>query len=357
MLRAGPHKPSRQLAVMREARFVDHGRPRWAALEDLLARVDRRGLRRLDADDLDALALGYRAATSDLAVARARSYDARLVAYLNRLVGRAHARVYAGTSAGGWTKAIGLFARDFPREVRRSWQAIALCVLITAVTAALSYRATRADPVNAYAFVPASEVPLVERSLHDSNFGFDRAFAPAMSTMIITNNVKVAALAFAGGITAGILTLYIVGSNGLMLGTLGALFAQRGFGADFWATIAPHGVIELFAIQVSGGAGLILAAGIVRPGRARRVDALRANALRALTLVIGVAGMLVVAGTIEGFVSPQRLSIDVRLAIGALTAIALGGYFTFAGRGLKSAYGTTACGRRRGIPRGRRPNV
>jgi uncharacterized membrane protein SpoIIM required for sporulation len=317
---------------MREARFVDHGRPRWAELEDLLGRIDRRGLRRLHAGDLDALALGYRAATSDLAIARARRYDARLIAYLNRLVGRAHARVYAGTSAGGWSKAVHLFTTGFPREVRRSWQAIAICVLITLVTAAISYRATSSDTANAYAFVPAAQVPLVERSLHDSNFGFDRAFAPAMSTMIVTNNIKVAALAFAGGITAGILTLYIIGSNGLMLGTLGALFAQRGFGADFWATIAPHGVIELFAIQIAGAAGLILAAGFVRPGRARRVDALTANAARALTLMLGVAGLLVVAGTIEGFVSPQRLSIDVRFAIGALTALALAGYLTFAGR-------------------------
>jgi uncharacterized membrane protein SpoIIM required for sporulation len=317
---------------MREGRFVGAGRPRWTELENLLERADRRGLRRLQAVELDTLALGYRAATTDLAIARARGYDARLVGYLNRLVGRAHARVYAGASPAGWSNAVHLFTTAFPREVRRSWPAIALCVLITVVTVALSYQATNADPANAYAFVPAASVPLVDHSLHDSNFGFDRAFAPAMSTMIITNNVRVAALAFAGGITAGILTLYIIGSNGLLVGTLAALFAQRGFGTDFWATIAPHGVIELSAIQIAGGAGLVLAAGIVRPGRARRVDALTANAARALTLMLGVAGLLVVAGTIEGFVSPQRLSSEVRLAIGALTAIALGAYLAFAGR-------------------------
>jgi len=317
---------------MREARFVDHGRPRWAELENLLVRADRRGSRRFGAAEIDALALGYRAATSDLAIARARSYDARLIAYLNRLVARAHARVYAGTSPAGWSNAARFFSTAFPREVRRSWQAIALCVLITVVTAAISYRATSIDPANAYAFVPAQQVPLVERSLHDSNFGFDRAFAPAMSALIITNNIRVDALAFAGGITAGILTLYIVGSNGLMLGTLGAVFAARGFGTDFWATIAPHGVIELFAIQIACAAGLILGAGIVRPGRARRIDALTANAARALTLMLGVAGLLLVAGTIEGFVSPQRLSTGVRLAIGALTAVALAAYLGFAGR-------------------------
>ena len=206
-------------------------------------------------------------------------------------------------------------------------------MLITVVAATISYRATSADPANAYAFVPAQEVPLVDRSLHDSNFGFDRAFAPAMSAMIITNNVRVDALAFAGGITAGILTLYIIGSNGLMLGTLGALFAARGFGTDFWATIAPHGVIELFSIQVAGAAGLHPRGGhrAAGPG-ARRVDALTAGATRAWTLMLGRRGMLVVAGTIEGVrltAAPlgRRALCDRRL-----TAVALAVYLVFAGR-------------------------
>ena len=216
--------------------------------------------------------------------------------------------------------------------MRRSWRAIGLCVLLTVVTAAISYVSTAAKPANAYAFVPPQMVPLVQKSLHDSNFGFDRTFAPLMSTEIITNNVRVSAVAAAGGITAGLMTIYIIGFNGLMLGTLGALFAARGFGLDFWATIAPHGVIELSAIQIAGGAGLILGAGLVRPGRARRGDALRENARRTLTLVLGVSAMLVVAGLIEGFVSPQRLSSEVRLTIGGLTAVALATYLLFAGR-------------------------
>ena len=317
---------------MRETRFVDSGRPRWGELEELLARTGGAGLRHLNAAELDALALGYRAATSDLAMARARGYDAGTIGYLNRLVARAHARVYAGTNAGGWSKAAALFTASFPREVRRSWAAIALCVLLSLVTGAIAYVATSTDPANAYAFVPPAAVPSVSGSLHDTNFGFDRIYAPAMSALIITNNIKVAAIAFAGGITAGIVTLLIIASNGLDLGTVAALFAHNGYGTDLWATIAPHGVIELTAIQIAGGAGLILAAGYVRPGRMRRADALAVNGARAVVLMLGVAGMLVVAGLIEGFVSPQRFPPEVRFAIGALTGILLVAYFGFAGR-------------------------
>ena len=317
---------------MQEARFVAQRRDGWEQLDALLERVERRGLARLEPAAVDALAFGYRALTSDLAMARAREYDAAVCEYLNRLTARAHAVVYAAGSRSGWSRTIAFFTTAFPREVRRSWQAIGLCVLLTLVSGTIAYTATVADPANAYAFVPASGVPLVDRSLHDSNFGFDRAFAPAMSALIITNNIKVSVIAFAGGATAGIVTLFIIGFNGLDVGTIAALFAQRGFGYDFWATIAPHGVIELSVIQIAGGAGLVLAAGIVKPGRIRRAEAFAANARRAGTLVLGVAALLVVAGTIEGFVSPQRLSPEVRLAIGALTGVALALYLGFGGR-------------------------
>lgn len=317
---------------MRENRFVSDRRARWDGLEALLTRVERRGVEHLTPAEIDDLAFGYRATTTDLAMARARGYDPSIVGYLNRLTARAHAFVYLGTSASGWKNVVTFVATTFPREIRRSWLPIVVCALLTISCAAVTYRSVWNDPLNAYAFVPASAVPLVDKSLHDSNFGFDRAYSSAMAAEIITNNIRVTITAFAGGVTAGYLTIYIIGFNGLYLGTTAALFARKGFGYDFWATVAPHGVIELSAIQIAGGAGLLIAAGIVRPGRLRRLDAFARNARRAGTLMIGVAGMLVVAGLIEGFISPQRFAPEVRIAIGSLTGVVLTAYITLAGR-------------------------
>jgi len=153
-----------------------------------------------------------------------------------------------------------------------------------------------------------------------------------MSALIITNNIRVAIVAFAGGMTLGALTVYSIYFNGLDLGSIGALFANAGYGYDFIATVAPHGVIELTAIQVAGGGGLLLAAGVLVPGRLRRSVALVRNARRAGVLILGVCAMLVVAGAIEGFFSPLRLSAEIRLAFGAVTAIGLIAYFGLAGR-------------------------
>ena len=317
---------------MRERTFVASRQEGWDRLEALLTRLDRRGLRSLSADELQALGFAYRLATSDLAAAQSRAYSEDLRGYLNRLVARAHAYVYADVTGNGWKRVARFFAVVFPREVRASWRPILGCTALFLFAAIASYWIVAQHPLSVYALLPAEEIPLIQKSLHDSNFAFDSSFAPLMSSAIITNNIKVAAIAFAGGMTVGIVTLWEILNNGLMVGGLGALFAAKGFGRDFWATVAPHGVIELSAIQIAGGAGLLLAQAIVAPGRRRRSDALRENGRRAGVLMIGVAGMLVVAGTIEGFVSPLRTSETFRFSVGALTAVLLVAYLGLAGR-------------------------
>ena len=316
---------------MRERRFVAARRERWDRLAALVDRASARGVRALAPAEIDDLALTYRAATSDLAIARARGEDPAILDHLNRLTARAHAVVYVAVARSGWNRARAFVLRDFPREVRRSWRPIGFCAALTVVSALIAYASVLHDAANAHALLPGMALPPVTRALHDSNFGFDRAYSPAAASEIITNNVRVSAIAFAGGITGGLLTAWIILTNGLMVGVLAALYQSAGFGADFWATIAPHGVIELSAIQISGGAGLLLAAGFLRPGRARRADAMVVAARRAATLVIGVALLLCVAGTIEGFVSPQRLPIPARAAIGLLTAVTLLAYLCCAG--------------------------
>ena len=318
---------------MTQATFVERRRAAWSELDGLLSRANRRGLRRLQPEEVEQIGRLYRAVTSDLAYANGRSYDARLTVYLNRLVARAHAYVYGGAATTGRQRVARFYAQTFPREFRRSFGYIAICTAITVAAAVVAYVLVRIHPGDAYALLPEQLIPAqIKKSLHDSNFAFDPSSSPLMASEIITNNVRVAILAFAGCVTLGLLTLWIIFFNGIMLGGVGALFANAGFGADYWATVAPHGVIELTAIQIAGAAGLLISAGILAPGRLRRRDAIAAAARRAGVLVGGVASMLLVAGTIEGFFSPLRLPASDRIAVGVVTAVALIAYFGFAGR-------------------------
>jgi uncharacterized membrane protein SpoIIM required for sporulation len=305
----------------------------WQRLDALLKRVERHGVRALSPDEIFELGRLYRAATSDLAYAQGRGYDRALLEYLNRCVARAYAHVYARAPESSMRRISNFYANVFPQEFRRSFPYFAICAAITIACAVVAYVLVRTHPADAYALLPKSLVSeQIRKSLHDSNFAVDPSFGPAMSALIITNNVKVSIIAFAGCITLGALTIYIIAFNGLMLGGMGALFANAGFGRDFWATIAPHGVIELTAIQIAGAAGLLIAAAFVYPGRMRRRDLIVANARRAGTLIVGVASMLIVAGTIEAFISPRRWPESGRIGVGLLTALGLILYFTGSGR-------------------------
>ncbi len=318
---------------MNQSAFVRRRGRVWERLELLLSRVGRRGLRQLDADELFELGRLYRWATSDLAYAQGHAFDAQLLQYLNRLTARAHAYVYGSTVESGRARIARFFTHTFPQEFRASWPYIGICIALTVLWASVAFVVVQHNPADANALLPDWLVPPpLTKSLHDSNFAFGPERSAEISSFIITNNIRVAILTFAAGIvTLGIFTIYLIVFNALMLGALGALYTQAGFGPDFWATIAPHGFIELTAIQIAGGAGLLVAAGVLLPGRLRRRDAIVRNGRRAGVLIGGVIAMLCIAGIIEGFFSPRRFGIDVRAGAGILTAIALVLYFVFAG--------------------------
>jgi uncharacterized membrane protein SpoIIM required for sporulation len=159
-----------------------------------------------------------------------------------------------------------------------------------------------------------------------------------MASSIITNNVQVAFAAFAFGITAGLLTVWILLSNGVSLGAVFGLYASKGIGKLLLAFVAPHGVLELAAICISGGAGFLLAGALLLPGARTRRTALVENGRRAIRLVAGSAFLLVVAGTIEGFVSPiEWWPLELKLAVSGATLVGLYVYLRLAVRPRYSA--------------------
>ncbi len=314
---------------MRQATFVEKRQTGWQRLEELLKAAERSSLRKLDPAEVSELGTLYRWVTSDLAFATGRRYDPTLQAYLNRLTARAHAVVYGGAAEGGLQRVIRFFASTFPREVWTSRWPMLLSAALFLGSAGLAYYLIHARPLNAYVLLPPEMIQPIHKGLHETTFEPSEAAlgSPALSAFIMSNNIYLAFEAFAGGMTLGLYTVYVLIRNGLDIGGMAALYNDAGFGKDFWATVAPHGIIELTAVQIAAGAGLLLAAAILAPGRLSRRDALRRNGRRAAILIIGVACMLVLAGTIEGFISPQKFSETVRLMIGGMTAVAMIFYF------------------------------
>jgi len=161
---------------------------------------------------------------------------------------------------------------------------------------------------------------------------------PLMASAIIANNVQVTFLVFAGGISAGILTVQMLVYNGVSIGAVAGLYAARGIFSQIGMFVVPHSVLELSAICIAGGGGFLLAAAMLLPGALTRRAALVVNGRRAIRLITATTMMLIVAGTLEGLLSPR---VDVpdwtKFTAAAASALLMLVYFTRGGAGEEEA--------------------
>ena len=147
----------------------------------------------------------------------------------------------------------------------------------------------------------------------------------------MTNNIMVTIYTFAFGATFGVGTLFYLAFNGANIASVLALTYRAGFGNDLVTFMVAHGVIELSCIFIAGGAGLLIGTALIMPGNLTRADALRTRGMEAVRLMLGVAVLLVIAGIIEGFVSPAPIDPRIKYSIAALTGVALYSYLLFVG--------------------------
>ena len=149
--------------------------------------------------------------------------------------------------------------------------------------------------------------------------------------MIMTNNIQVTIYTFAFGAMFGLGTFFYLAFNGANIASVLALTYKAGFGNDLVTFMVAHGVIELSCIFIAGGAGLLIGSAMIMPGNLTRADALRTRGMEAVRLMLGVALLLVVAGVIEGFVSPAPIDPRIKYSIAAITGLALYSYLLFVG--------------------------
>jgi len=302
------------------AHFTESRRPSWAALERLLERSQGKGLRSLSAAEIDELGRRYRQVVSDLAVARRDFPDDQLTGWLNALAARAHLRLYAAPG-GSWRRIGRFFWTDFARRFRDTRGYFAVALALTFAPAIWAYLAVLAEPAVRDALVPAEMRTIMENGRTWTDI--EPAVRPAMATLIFTNNIRVSFMAFAGGALFGLGTAYVLVANGLELGAVLGAAQHYGVGPLLWGFVSPHGYLEITSILIAGAAGLLLGDALLRPGLLRRRDALTLAARRAVELVAGAAPILVVAGVIEGLVSPSSLPLIVKLVLGPLLGVVL----------------------------------
>ena len=313
-------------------RFVSERKAAWQRLEDLLRLLDRTPLRRLSREEVRELGRIYRRTASDLAIARAESRDPRLVNYLNSLVIRAHGRIYRADASEGGHRLWNFFARDFPRTFRRTWRYTALAFSSFLLLFALSFAGTWLDP-------GFSELAGIDAYTREVVFGTRTRWWEQLNaanqigaSLIMANNIWVMLRAFTLGALLGFGSLYEMARFGLHVGTVLSLTYRSGFGNDLLTFMAAHGVIELSCVFISGGAGFLFGGAVLAPGDLSRSDALRLRGRAAVRLLAGCVPLLVVAGLIEGFISPAPLAPALKFGVAVATGVALYAYLLLAGR-------------------------
>lgn len=306
--------------------FILHHRSDWARLDQLVTAAG--GHRRLPADRIDELLVLYERTSTHLSIARGRYDDPSLTADLTRRVGRARAVLY-GSRTGTWRDA-GRFVTDiFPAAVWHARHAVLVSFLLFMVPAVgLAVWLASSPQALDLAAPEALREAYVQEDFADY---YTSQPSAQFASYVTTNNIRVSIFAFAGGILACIPTALVLIANGANGGAAAGLFAAAGELPRFWGLILPHGLLELTAVFIAGGAGLQLGWTLIDPGDRPRSAALADVGRQAVTIVVGLVAAFVVAGVVEGFVTGSPLPTWARVGIGVLVEAAFVGYLVVRG--------------------------
>ncbi|MFB9731137.1 stage II sporulation protein M [Ornithinimicrobium kibberense] len=302
--------------------LVARRREEWLRLESLARR------RRLSGAEADALVDGYQRAATDLSLVRSGAPDAGVVAYLSALVARARGRA-ARVPTASWSGVGRFFAEDFPAALYRLrwwWGVTAVTnVVVGLVLGWWLYH----HPVVENTLLTPQEVQLLVDVQFESYYSENAA--SSFSTLVWVNNAWVAARAIGMGVL-GFPVVWVLWQNIANVAVIGSLMHRYDRADVFWGLLTPHGLLELMAVFVAAGVGLRLFWAWVAPGPRTRLANLAAEGRTAAGVALGLVVVLLVAGVIEGFVTPSPLPTWARVGIGVLALLTFLAYVFTLGR-------------------------
>ncbi len=295
-------------------------------LDILLKRMEKHSIRDLSDDEILALPLLYRTTLSSLSVARDTSLDRALIVYLEQLCTRAYFQIY-GVQTSPWKQLLHFFARGWPEAVQSMWRETLVCVLLTIISAVVAYLLVLSDPSWFFGIIPeamaqgrdpSASAQSLRSTLYDKPQGTDEGMLATFATFLFTHNAQIAIFSFALGFAFCVPTVLLIAYNGLTLGAFLAVFAAKGLLWNVGGWLSIHGTTELFAINISGAAGLRIGTAIAFPGRYSRTEAAVKAGRTAALAMAGAVVMLAVAGLLEG-IGRQTITDDTtRFLIGGI---------------------------------------
>jgi uncharacterized membrane protein SpoIIM required for sporulation len=300
--------------------FVQKNQSRWARLEELIRHFHRRSLSKRELDELGFL---YRQVAGHLAYAQTYFPGHDITRRLNELTLKAHNLIYGTVKKRRFPKLFAFFFRDFPLLFYERIPFFLVALSLFSLGALLAFFLTLGDPRLASLFFP----PGMAESIDPQAGPAGEWNHSVVSGQIMVNNIQVAFLCFAFGALLGVGTVWILLYNGALIGALAALFHRAGESYTFWAYIWPHGVTELTAVFIAGGAGLSLAYSFFVPGELTRGESFKREGKVTIQLMMGVIPLFVFAALIEGFLTPAPWPHWTKYLLALFTLMLLFLYF------------------------------
>ncbi len=308
-------------------RYLVTNRPGWGRLTHLTTQVNTRPST-LSSDEVREFLTLYQRASSQLSFARGQYDNPELTAELTTLVANANAVLYRRTSSPASTFRR-FFTIFFPAAVWHLRKVVAVAALVTFVPAAAIGLWLGNDDVSLNALDDeANRAAYVNEDFEDY---YSSEPAAQFASAVLLNNIRVSFTAFGAGILFGVGTLFILAYNGANLGVAWAVFIAAGQQSKFFGLIIPHGLLELSAIVLAGAAGMSIGFAMLAPGDRHRSAALAEEARRAVVVILGLILVFIVAGFIEGFVTPGLPAIP-RITVGVAVELIFVTYVVAFGR-------------------------
>lgn len=277
---------------MREALFVKQNSDKWKEFENL------------SSGDPDQLAERFITITDDLAYAKTFYPKSKTTVYLNGLASKLHQSIYKNQKEKGsriwqfWKMELPLLFFKHRKKLLYSFWFFIIFSLIGALSAKYDSSFVRLIMGDSY-------VSMTNENIAKGNpFGvYNQQGEFLMFLSIASNNIYVAFTMYVCGIFFSVGTVYFIIRNAIMLGSFQYYFFGKGLG---WASVLViwiHGTLEISAIIIAGGAGLVLGNSLLFPGTYKRIVSLKAGAKEGLKIVIGLVPVFICAAFLEGFVT------------------------------------------------------
>jgi uncharacterized membrane protein SpoIIM required for sporulation len=281
----------------------------------------------------------YMLLSQQLALSKHRLYDAALIERLNKLVMRLYRELYR-YQTDSRLNYYRFLVRGFPLTIYRHRVFIAVALLVFLLPGLIAGTWVYLDENAIYSILDGSSVRQVEQMYDPSahKIGREREAETDifMFGFYIQNNISIAFRCFAGGLLAGLGTLFVLFFNGLHIGSIAGHLTRLDYVDTFYPFVVGHGAFELTAIVFSGAAGLKLGYSILNPGQFSRLNALRMAGRESIPMLYGIVLMLVIAAFMEAFWSSNAsLPISVKYTVGA-TCWALVLLYSFSGKRFES---------------------